>query len=109
MSPVATTTAATATAGAAAARVVPRWTGSTRYALRATVSHMGRSTHSGHYVCHARRHVSTTGEFNATATDATAAAADGAQWLLLNDALVTACPVVPLELAYVYVYERLDD
>lgn len=101
--------AATGSAAPAVRRVVPRWAGSTRYALRATVSHMGRSAHSGHYVCHARRAHGAAATAGAATATAAAAGDGGVEWLLFNDALVAACPAVPLEHAYVYVYERVDD
>eukprot|EP00762_Andalucia_godoyi_P007013 ANDGO_07749.mRNA.1 Ubiquitin carboxyl-terminal hydrolase 14 len=60
-----------------------------KYRLCALISHMGKSTSSGHYVCHIKKNV------------------DGQdRYVLFNDAKVALSESPPRDLAYVYVYER---
>lgn len=64
------------------------------YKLRAMVSHIGKSTGSGHYVCHALKPVG--------------AGPGGAEkWVIFNDANVALSAQPPREHAYMYLYERV--
>ena len=64
------------------------------YKLRAMVSHIGKSTGSGHYVCHALKPVG--------------AEPGGAEkWVIFNDANVALSAQPPREHAYMYLYERV--
>ena len=58
-----------------------------KYTLVATVSHLGAHTGCGHYVAHALR---------------------GGQWVILNDDRVAASARPPLDLAYLYLFRRVD-
>jgi len=57
------------------------------YSIVGFISHMGKSTGSGHYVCHIKK--------------------DG-KWVLFNDTKVAHSQVVPLEHGYLYLYRRND-
>ena len=57
------------------------------YRLVAFISHMGTSTKCGHYVCHIRR---------------------GDDWVIFNDEKVAASERPPRDLAYIYLYQRLQ-
>nr|CAG4643726.1 EOG090X0181 [Lepidurus arcticus] len=59
-----------------------------RYELFAFVSHMGSSTHVGHYVCHMQ--------------------VDG-KWIIFNDEKVALSEKPPKELGYLYFYRRLPE
>ena len=59
----------------------------TEYRLKAFISHMGTSTDVGHYVCHILR--------------------DG-RWVIYNDEKVAESKTPPRDLAYVYLYERVE-
>jgi len=59
------------------------------YSLVGFISHIGRNTSSGHYVCHMKR-----GE-------------DGG-WVIFNDQKVAKSESPPLELGYLYLYRRDD-
>jgi len=64
------------------------------YKLRAMVSHIGKTTGSGHYVCHALKPVG--------------AEPGGAEkWVIFNDANVALSAQPPREHAYIYLYERV--
>ncbi|PKA50764.1 Ubiquitin carboxyl-terminal hydrolase 14 [Apostasia shenzhenica] len=65
---------------------VPDGTG--RYKLLALVSHMGTSTHCGHYVAHIRK--------------------DG-RWVIFNDTTVGASTNPPIDMGYLYFFERIND
>ena len=56
------------------------------YKLHATVTHLGASVHSGHYVCHIE---------------------SGGEWVLYNDAKVAASTDPPLDKAYLYFFKRV--
>jgi len=58
------------------------------YELVGFVSHIGRNTSSGHYVCHKK-------------------AADG-KWVIFDDSKVAQSEKPPLDLGYVYLYRRKD-
>ncbi|XP_074586627.1 ubiquitin carboxyl-terminal hydrolase 14-like isoform X2 [Curcuma longa] len=62
--------------------------GSGRYKLMAFISHMGTSTHCGHYVAHVYK--------------------DG-RWVIFNDSKVGASVDPPKEMGYLYFYERIAD
>ena len=74
-------------AGAAAAAAAAA-AGPARYELTGVISHMGRSTGSGHYVAHLRK---------------------GGAWYLFNDAKVAVSQDPPLDLGYLYMYTRAAD
>jgi len=57
------------------------------YRLVAFISHMGTSTKCGHYVCHILR---------------------GDQWVIFNDEKVAVSERPPKDLAYIYLYQRLQ-
>ena len=57
------------------------------YRLFGIVSHMGTSTHCGHYVAHVRK--------------------DG-RWVIFNDNKVAASVNPPKDMGYLYFFERLD-
>lgn len=61
--------------------------GEGRYELVGFISHMGRSTLSGHYVCHIRKN---------------------GRWILFNDEKVAVSESPPRELGYLYLYRRSD-
>ena len=63
--------------------------GPAKYRVRAFVSHIGSSVHSGHYVCHVTR--------------------DGTRWAIFNDRVVAECSDVPIGMAYVYLLERVNE
>ncbi|XP_067951524.1 ubiquitin carboxyl-terminal hydrolase 5-like [Watersipora subatra] len=58
-----------------------------KYRLRAFISHMGQATDTGHYVCHILKE---------------------GQWVIYNDEKVAESQKPPIDLAYVYLYERID-
>ncbi|XP_006645559.1 ubiquitin carboxyl-terminal hydrolase 14 [Oryza brachyantha] len=60
--------------------------GSGRYKLMAFVSHMGTSTHCGHYVAHIRK--------------------DG-RWVIFNDSKVAASVDLPKDMGYLYFFQRI--
>lgn len=60
---------------------------SLEYRLVAFISHMGTSTKCGHYVCHILR---------------------GDQWVIFNDEKVALSEHPPKDLAYIYLYQRLQ-
>jgi uncharacterized UBP type Zn finger protein len=57
------------------------------YQLLAFVSHMGSSTHAGHYVAHIKK--------------------DG-RWVIFNDNKVAISGQPPKDMAYLYFYQRVD-
>lgn len=60
--------------------------GVSRYELSAFISHMGSSSHSGHYVCHIKE--------------------AGGRWVIFNDNKVAVSVNPPKELGYLYLYKR---
>jgi ubiquitin carboxyl-terminal hydrolase 5/13 len=56
-----------------------------RYDLAAVVSHIGKNTEHGHYVCHIKK---------------------GDKWVLYNDDKVAESAAPPLQHAYMYLYKR---
>ena len=56
------------------------------YRLVAFISHMGTSTHVGHYVCHILRE---------------------GRWIIYNDEKVALSKQPPKDLAYLYLYQRI--
>ncbi|XP_066383178.1 ubiquitin carboxyl-terminal hydrolase 14-like isoform X1 [Miscanthus floridulus] len=62
--------------------------GSGRYKLMAFVSHMGTSTHCGHYVAHVLK--------------------DG-RWTIFNDSKVAASVDLPKEMGYLYFFQRISN
>merc|ERR1719447_631271 len=63
--------------------------GNSRYELAAFISHMGSSSHSGHYVCHIKDK-------------------DG-RWIIYNDNKVALSVTPPKELGYLYMYKRCPE
>lgn len=61
--------------------------GEGKYTLIAIITHLGKNTDHGHYVCHIKR---------------------GDQWVLFNDDKVSAPRTVPIEHAFMYFYRRND-
>jgi ubiquitin carboxyl-terminal hydrolase 5/13 len=61
--------------------------GEGKYSLMAVISHIGRNTDHGHYVCHIRKN---------------------GQWVLFNDEKVGKCRSPPLEYGFMYLYRRND-
>ncbi|KAL6848026.1 hypothetical protein ACP4OV_022154 [Aristida adscensionis] len=62
--------------------------GSGRYKLMAFVSHMGTSTHCGHYVAHVLK--------------------DG-RWAIFNDSKVAASVDLPKDMGYLYFFQRINN
>jgi ubiquitin carboxyl-terminal hydrolase 5/13 len=62
--------------------------GPSKYQLRAFISHMGSSTHSGHYVAHVLR--------------------DDGKWYIFNDEKVAISQNPPKSLGYLYLYRRIN-
>lgn len=60
--------------------------GTPRYELSAFISHMGSSSHSGHYVCHIKD--------------------KEGEWIIFNDNKVAVSMKPPKELGYLYLYKR---
>jgi len=60
--------------------------GEARYELSAFISHMGSSSHSGHYVCHVKD--------------------KEGKWVIFNDNKVAVSMKPPMELGYLYLYKR---
>jgi len=60
--------------------------GAPRYKLFAFISHMGKSPHSGHYVCHILKEN---------------------KWVLYNDEKVALTQYPPKDMGYLYVFQRL--
>jgi len=58
-----------------------------RYTLMAIISHIGKSTDHGHYVCHIKK---------------------DADWILYNDEKVGKCSKAPIEYGFMYLYKRDD-
>lgn len=56
------------------------------YQLSAFISHMGSSSHSGHYVCHIKD--------------------QEGRWVIYNDNKVALSAAPPRELGYLYLYKR---
>ncbi len=73
--------------GAAASGDVSADDGEGKYTLVAVISHIGRNTDHGHYVCHIKK---------------------GDQWALFNDDKVGRCKQPPLEHGFMYLYRRND-
>ncbi|KAJ1407012.1 hypothetical protein B484DRAFT_456680 [Ochromonadaceae sp. CCMP2298] len=61
--------------------------GEGKYTLMAVISHIGKSTDHGHYVCHIKK--------------------NGA-WVLFNDEKVGRCKRAPVEYGFMYLYRRDD-
>eukprot|EP00434_Breviolum_minutum_P016325 symbB.v1.2.014386.t1/scaffold1052.1/size141681/3 len=59
------------------------------YELMGFVSHIGKHTSHGHYVCHMRR-------------------GEGGSWVIFDDSKVAKSEAPPLELGYLYLYRRKD-
>lgn len=59
------------------------------YELLGFVSHIGKHTSHGHYVCHMRR-------------------GDGGSWVIFDDSKVAKSEAPPLDLGYLYLYRRKD-
>ncbi|XP_053379534.1 ubiquitin carboxyl-terminal hydrolase 5-like [Mercenaria mercenaria] len=62
--------------------------GSGKYKLVAFISHMGTSTMVGHYVCHILKE---------------------GRWVIFNDEKVALSEHPPMDLAYLYLYRRIDN
>merc|ERR1719447_2767846 len=63
--------------------------GNSRYELAAFISHMGTSSHSGHYVCHIKD--------------------KEGRWIIYNDNKVALSVTPPRELGYLYLYKRCSE
>lgn len=61
--------------------------GEGKYTLMAVISHLGKSTDHGHYVCHVKK--------------------DG-HWVLFNDEKVGRCKKAPTDYGFMYLYRRND-
>jgi len=61
--------------------------GDAKYELLSVISHIGRNTDHGHYVCHRK--------------------VQGKGWVLFNDEKVAACKAPPLEHGFMYLYGKL--
>jgi len=61
--------------------------GDGKYILRGMISHIGKNTGSGHYVCHLKK---------------------DEKWVIFNDEKVALSHSPPLEHAYVYIFQRKD-
>merc|ERR1740117_354092 len=59
------------------------------YSLVGFVSHIGKNTACGHYVCHMKR-------------------GEGGSWMLFNDDKVAKSKSPPKDLGYIYLYRRND-
>lgn len=59
------------------------------YTLVGFVSHIGKHTSHGHYVCHMRR-------------------GEGGSWVIFDDSKVAQSEAPPLDLGYIYLYRRKD-
>lgn len=57
------------------------------YSLKAVITHLGKRTDSGHYVCHVR---------------------NGDKWFFFNDDKVALIAQAPLEHGFLYLFERMD-
>lgn len=57
------------------------------YKLIAFISHMGSSSMVGHYVCHIKKE---------------------GRWVIFNDEKVAVSQNPPIDLGYLYVYERMN-
>merc|ERR1719502_1847378 len=62
-----------------------------KYKLRAFVSHVGKNTGSGHYVCHVKSR------------------SDDGKWRICNDRKVCWSMKTPLQHGYMYLFEALDE
>jgi len=56
------------------------------YELKGCITHLGKSPHSGHYVCHIKRE---------------------GEWVLYNDDKVAVSSDPPLDKAYIYFFKRV--
>lgn len=61
--------------------------GEGQYTLTAIISHIGRNTDHGHYVCHVKKE---------------------GRWVFFNDDKVARSKVAPLELGFMYLFRRND-
>ena len=62
--------------------------GNGKYELQAFISHMGTSTMCGHYVCHIKK---------------------DKRWVIFNDNKVALSETPPKDLAYMYLYKRVNN
>jgi len=76
-----------APAGGAAPQAQALEDGAGDYELVGFISHIGRNTSHGHYVCHAKRD-------------------EGGGWVIFDDQKVAKSEAPPLDLGYVYLYRR---
>lgn len=65
---------------------------STKYHLKGVISHVGKSTMSGHYVAHINQ----------------SNAGEKPKWVFFNDEKVVLAQDPPLDLGYILMYERID-
>jgi ubiquitin carboxyl-terminal hydrolase 5/13 len=61
-----------------------------KYKLRAFISHVGKNTGSGHYVCHIKSNE------------------DGGKWRICNDRKVSWSSKTPVQYGYMYLFETMD-
>lgn len=76
-----------AAAGSSSSTTTDGDDGEGKYTLMAVISHIGKSTDHGHYVCHVKK--------------------DG-HWVLFNDEKVGKCKKAPTEYGFMYLYRRND-
>ena len=60
-----------------------------KYKLKAFISHVGRNTNSGHYVCHVKD--------------------DSGKWIIFNDRKVSWSMKTPIQHGYMYLYVTEDE
>eukprot|EP00049_Salpingoeca_infusionum_P022835 m.9051 g.9051 ORF g.9051 m.9051 type:complete len:803 (+) comp5418_c0_seq1:192-2600(+) len=78
--------AASASTAAAPQEPSSAGSGSGKYRLKAFISHIGRTAHSGHYVCHVNKE---------------------GTWYLFNDGRVAVSQKPPITMGYVYFFESI--
>jgi len=74
--------------------------GEGKYKLLAFISHIGRSTTAGHYVCHVRK-----GKGKGKSEGARGA---GGEWIAYNDRKVAVSETPPFGEGFLYFYQRVD-
>jgi ubiquitin carboxyl-terminal hydrolase 5/13 len=58
------------------------------YSLLAIITHLGKNTDHGHYVCHVKK--------------------DG-RWVLFNDDKVSLPKTIPIEHGFMYLYRKIEE
>ena len=75
----------TATSSSKSAEDTPLQDGDGKYNLIGLISHIGKHTGSGHYVCHLKK---------------------GGKWVIFNDEKVALSETPPIQHAYIYLFKR---